>query len=336
MPVIDRRQRLAGEFGKRRGLEPADPADRILGAPFRVAAKLPDRRTWTAGRVTKSRHGVLEGHRAVRCRERMLPELRAAITAGVDEPLVVLIGHLGPVDPVIRQRHRARHADRVAAAGHERHARRGCSGRPQSNRVQRVVADADLHGIVTGERQPRAIHREWKPIVANRRPADRLPRPADIDVVLQLDFGAFGRARETAWTPPLPFPLDIIGRISLDRARQANRADAVRGLGQALDLRDLLPRPLPAPSLHDQPTADGRCGEQKECNRDRRRSGASACRAGGSGCPAPLPARSSMTARREISRQDPSPDNAPRLIAARPAHPRERPSAAAAGRGGSR
>src|SRR5688572_6699283 len=41
IPVIDRRQALAGEFRISGGLEPADASDRMARLPLRVGAKLP-------------------------------------------------------------------------------------------------------------------------------------------------------------------------------------------------------------------------------------------------------------------------------------------------------
>ena len=102
IPVIQRRKTFAGEFGKRGRFEPADAANREISAPFRVASELPRRRTDPARRVTEARGSLVKRERAVAVAERLLPVLRIAIAAGIDEPIKLAVRELELVDPEVR------------------------------------------------------------------------------------------------------------------------------------------------------------------------------------------------------------------------------------------
>ena len=93
VPVIGRRQFLAPELRVGHRLEPADARDRIVPGTVGIDAGLPGRRAGPAGRVDESRHGLLPRADLV-AEWQVLPVRRLAVTAGVDELLVIAVRDL--------------------------------------------------------------------------------------------------------------------------------------------------------------------------------------------------------------------------------------------------
>ena len=76
-PVVHGRQRLAGKLRVRRGLVPADAADRPVVLALRIRAELPGRGARASGRVAEFRDGLLPRDRAAVRRHRLAGQYRA-------------------------------------------------------------------------------------------------------------------------------------------------------------------------------------------------------------------------------------------------------------------
>ena len=102
-PVVERRQGLAGPARIRRRFVPAHAGNRIVVLPGDVRAHLPRRGARPPGRVAEMRHRGVERQRPAVFQERLAPQLRAPVSAIVDETFERAVRDLVAVDPVVRQ-----------------------------------------------------------------------------------------------------------------------------------------------------------------------------------------------------------------------------------------
>src|SRR2546428_4118045 len=98
------RQHLSGESRERRGFVPAHAMDRVVVLVVCIGSQFPRGRTGSPGCVPKFCDRVLPRKRTTVLDEGYGPVLTFAIAAGVDEPLVLAIRDLVPIDEVIAQR----------------------------------------------------------------------------------------------------------------------------------------------------------------------------------------------------------------------------------------
>ena len=121
LPVGERRHLFAGKSEVRVRLVPADAGHRPVFLPVREGTGLPGRRARAARRIPEARHGLVPRHGPSALGERMRPELTTLVAAGVDEGLVLAVGHLVAIDPEIRElrdrRDRRQARDRTAVGG---------------------------------------------------------------------------------------------------------------------------------------------------------------------------------------------------------------------------
>src|SRR5690348_12684660 len=93
MPVINRGQRLALEFGVSCGFIPAYSVDRIVIFTRRISSQLPVGRAEAIGFIAEQQHGFAELELPSVFDEWKLPVFRVAISSGVDKLFVVAICH---------------------------------------------------------------------------------------------------------------------------------------------------------------------------------------------------------------------------------------------------
>src|SRR5688572_1787083 len=102
LPMEGGGKTLAGEFRICCGFVPGDAFYRVLLLSFRRRAELPAGRARTSGLIDELAHCGFARERPAVALERVLPEFGATVASGVDELLVVGVGHFMNVDPEVR------------------------------------------------------------------------------------------------------------------------------------------------------------------------------------------------------------------------------------------
>ena len=105
VPMVDRRQTLAGEFRVGCGLVPTDPAYGKVGLALRIAPELPSGGSGAASGVVKLGHRLFPGKDLPFLDKRVLPKLAPLVTASLKKLLKLPVGDLVLVQPVVFDLH---------------------------------------------------------------------------------------------------------------------------------------------------------------------------------------------------------------------------------------